>query len=219
MEKQPGRKLAKKPITKPKLKKPEKIEIKPTVKTIPADPVKEPIAEPLLEEPKKQPPKRKKKRKTTARPRKIRELTKKQQQFADKYIQLGNAERAAVEVGYSKAYARSSSYLLMENKGIARYIKDRMKELQRPEIAKEVEVLTYYTDLMRGKIKDQFDLDAPLCERTKGADALAKIYGSFSDKFKQKIEERKLKILEEKEGISGGDNEEVVIIDDIKDDE
>ena len=32
-------------------------------------------------------------------------LTKKQQDFADYYIELGNAEEAAIKAGYSKNYA------------------------------------------------------------------------------------------------------------------
>ena len=44
-------------------------------------------------------------------------LTKKQQDFADYYIELGSAEEAAIKAGYSKNYARASAYKLLANVG------------------------------------------------------------------------------------------------------
>lgn len=41
-------------------------------------------------------------------------------------------------------------------------------------IADGVEVMQYFTAVMRGEIKDQFELDAPLMERTKAAIELAR---------------------------------------------
>ena len=43
-----------------------------------------------------------------------------------------------------------------------------------PSIADAAEVMQYFTSVMRGEIKDQFGLDAPLAERTKAAVELAK---------------------------------------------
>ena len=42
------------------------------------------------------------------------------------------------------------------------------------KIADATEVMEYFTGVMRGDIKDQFDLDAPLSERTRCAQELAK---------------------------------------------
>ena len=41
-------------------------------------------------------------------------------------------------------------------------------------IASAAEVMQYFTAVMRGEVKDQFGLDAPLAERTKAAVELAK---------------------------------------------
>ena len=121
----------------------------------------------------------KKKRKAPAKERKP---TKQQMVFADKYIQLGKVEEAAREAGYSKTYARASAYKLLENVGIAKYIKQRMEELQKPTIASAEEVLEYLSRVMRNEEKDQFGLDAPLSERTRAAEDLGKRYALFVDK-------------------------------------
>lgn len=47
-----------------------------------------------------------------------RKLNPKQQAFADYYIEIGNAEEAALKAGYSKAYARGKAYTLLANVGI-----------------------------------------------------------------------------------------------------
>lgn len=104
--------------------------------------------------------------------------------------------RFLVECGQPKdAYAKLVEWE-MEQK-IRTYIpKDRslylcaMKLLQRPDIQKEywtqmeevrehdvadaTEVMMYFTQVMRGEIKDQFGLDASLSDRTQAAKELAK---------------------------------------------
>ena len=102
--------------------------------------------------------------------------------FADKYIQLGNIEEAAREAGYSITYARASAYKLLENIGIANYIKQRMDEIQKPTIASAEEVLEHLTGVMRGEIKDQFGLDASLADRNRAAELLGKRYALYTDK-------------------------------------
>ena len=46
--------------------------------------------------------------------------------------------------------------------------------LEEQSIADATEILQYFTAVMRGEEKDQFGLDAPLGERTKAAQELAK---------------------------------------------
>lgn len=55
-------------------------------------------------------------------------LSVKHRAFADNYIELGNAEQAAIKAGYSKTYARAQSYKLLENVGISAYINELMDE-------------------------------------------------------------------------------------------
>lgn len=111
-----------------------------------------------------------------------KKLTPKQKAFADYYIELGNAEQAAIKAGYSKKYARGNAHKLVANSCIKQYIDKRLKEIEDKRIAKGEEVLQYLTKVMRGEEKDQFGLDASLQDRTKAAELLGKRYRLFAEK-------------------------------------
>lgn len=68
-------------------------------------------------------------------------LTKKQQDFADYYIELGNAEKAAIKAGYSKSYARGNAHKLVANVSIKKYIDERMEKLASERIMSAQEIL------------------------------------------------------------------------------
>lgn len=111
-----------------------------------------------------------------------KKLTPKQKAFADYFIELGNAEQAAIKAGYSKKYARGNAHKLVANSGISKYIDKRMAQIESNRIAKGEEVLKYLTKVMRGEEKDQFGLDASLQDRTKAAELLGKRYRLFTEK-------------------------------------
>lgn len=48
------------------------------------------------------------------------------------------------------------------------------EELEPETVATAQEVMSYFTSVMRGEVKDQFGLEAPLSERTRAAQELAK---------------------------------------------
>jgi hypothetical protein len=50
----------------------------------------------------------------------------------------------------------------------------RIKAIKCAQVADEQEVLAYFTAVMRGQVLDQFGLEAPLQERTRAAECLAK---------------------------------------------
>lgn len=81
-------------------------------------------------------------------------LTKQQQDFADYYIKLGNAEEAAIKAGYSKNYARASAYKLLANVGIKKYIDERMKQLASERIMSAQEILERLSLIANAKIKE-----------------------------------------------------------------
>lgn len=68
-------------------------------------------------------------------------LTKKQQDFADYYIELGNAEKAAIKAGYSKSYARGNAHKLVANVSIKKYIDEKMEKLASERIMSAQEIL------------------------------------------------------------------------------
>ena len=101
-------------------------------------------------------------------------LTPKQKAFADEYLKCGNASEAARKAGYSERTARVIGQENLLKPAISAYIDERQKQIEDSRIASAAEIMQYFTSVMRGEIKDQFDLDPPLSERTKAAVELAK---------------------------------------------
>jgi len=118
----------------------------------------------------------------------MKELTQKQKQFVHKMIELGNQTKAyrAVYKGCkndSSACSIASDTLRKPN--VAAYYSKLLQEKEDAEIATADEVLKYFTGVMRGNIKDQFNLDASLQDRTEAAKQLSKRMGL--DKQVEKI--------------------------------
>lgn len=106
-------------------------------------------------------------------------LTINENKFIDEYIKTGNARQS-----YITAYAKDPENppsganvmcnRLLHKVYIANEIEFRANQLHDSSIADAKEIMQYFTDVMRGNVKDQFGLDAPLGERTKAAQELAK---------------------------------------------
>lgn len=101
-------------------------------------------------------------------------LTPKQKKFCDEYLKLGNATQAAKNAGYSEKTAYRTGADNLKVPHILDYINARQEQIASKDIADIEEIMKYLTDVMRGKIKDQFGLDASLSERTKAAQELLK---------------------------------------------
>jgi phage terminase small subunit len=119
------------------------------------------------------------------------------QDFADYYLQLGNAEQAAIKAGYSERYARGNAYKLVAHSGIRAYIEERLAKKDIKKIADQDEVLAFLTNVLRGEeteripmfAKDHFEMvdNTPsIKDRTKAAELLGKRYTLWTDK--QQIE-------------------------------
>ena len=121
-------------------------------------------------------------KKKSAPQRKPKSPSKQQMVFADKYIELGTIEKAAIAAGYSPKYAKTGACRLLDNVSIREYIDTKMAEISKPTIASADEVLEYLTRVMRGEEKDQFGLDASLADRTTAAEKIGKRYALFTDK-------------------------------------
>lgn len=112
----------------------------------------------------------------------IPKLTEKQKAFCEYYIKSLNATEAAKLAGYSEKTAYASGAENLRKPQIKQYIDSVMKNLQSERIADADEILQYLTDVMRGKVKDQFDMDASITDRTRAAELLGKRYRLFVDK-------------------------------------
>lgn len=107
-------------------------------------------------------------------------LSPKEDRFISLYIKYADATQAAKEAGYTvraEIKNKEAQYVKIGKKQLAKdYIRDeiayRSEEFRNAQIADTNEVLMYLTKVMRGEIKDQFGLDAPLAERTSAAKEL-----------------------------------------------
>ena len=102
--------------------------------------------------------------------------------FADYYIELDNAEKAAIKAGYSPKHARGNAHKLVAKSCIKKYIDERLEQIASERIAPAEEVLQFLTSTMRGEVKDQFGLDPTLSDRIKAAELLGKRYALFTYK-------------------------------------
>lgn len=122
-------------------------------------------------------------------------MSEKQRAFCDHYITSLNATEAAKLAGYSKKTARSMGCENLTKPNIKEYIELRLAELEEKRIADATEVLQYLTGVLRGEIKDQFDLDPSLQDRTKAAELLGKRYRLFIDKQETHVSTEPITIL------------------------
>ena len=104
-------------------------------------------------------------------------LTPIEQKFITNYIRTGLARDSLINTGLeldSLDKYTQQAYKIMRRPNVRAEIQRIMAELEQESVATAREVMEYFTSVMRGEIKDQFGLDAPLSERTKAAQEIAK---------------------------------------------
>ena len=102
------------------------------------------------------------------------QLTARQEAFCYYYVEMNNGLQAAIKAGYKSTTADQQASRLLTKDKVRKKIAELRAEQQKASIATAQEVMEYFTQVMKGEIKDQFGLDAPLAERTKAAQELAK---------------------------------------------
>lgn len=103
-------------------------------------------------------------------------LNERQKRFCEYYVACGNAAEAARKAGYSVKTARHQGYRLLTNEHIALYIRELTDGSREKRIAKAIEVLEFYTRVMRGEEKDIFDVGPTLDDRIKAASYLLRMH-------------------------------------------
>lgn len=104
-------------------------------------------------------------------------LTAKESAFVDFVIEEPNKTQAAIKAGYSKKSAYRIGCDNMKKPHILKAYNARLKEIEDARIAKAKEVMEFLTSVMRGEVKDQFNLDPTLSDRLDAAKQLQKRYG------------------------------------------
>lgn len=107
-------------------------------------------------------------------------LNKRQKDFCIYYVETGNAMESYRRAGYK---GKNDNTIAVSSHNLLRNVKvqEEIKRLQKPvlkeqekHIATSQEVMQFFTDMMNGKIKDQFGLDASNSDRIKAAQEIAK---------------------------------------------
>lgn len=106
-------------------------------------------------------------------------LNQRQLIFCEEYIKTNNATKAAIAAGYSEKTARSQGQRMLTFVDISAYIKTRLDEINREQIASTDEVMRFFTSVLRGTEKDQFGLDASLADRIKAGQEIVKRFDSI----------------------------------------
>lgn len=101
-------------------------------------------------------------------------LTPLQARFIDAYVETGNGKQSVIEAGYNSKQPAQMAQKLLNTPYINEEIRYRLEQHKSESIATADEIMQYFTDVMRGKLLDQFGLEASLAERTKAAQELAK---------------------------------------------
>ena len=137
-------------------------------------------------------------------------LTPKQKAFADEYLICGNATEAARKAGYNPKSARQIATENLAKPSISAYIAERQKQIEDSRIADVKVVMEFYSSVLRGEVKDQFDMDAALSDRLAAGRELMKRY--------EKADEQKarVRLLNAQVDKLTGNNQEVEDLEDIE---
>ena len=108
-------------------------------------------------------------------------LTPKQKAFADEYLICGNITEAAKKAGYSEKTAAVIGNENLKKPNVLEYIAERQKQIDDSRIADVKEVMEFYSSVLRGEVKDQFDMDAALSDRLAAGRELMKRYEKSDD--------------------------------------
>jgi phage terminase small subunit len=109
-------------------------------------------------------------------------LTEKQLAFCEFYIECGNATEAAKNAGYSKKTAYSVGSENLKKPEVSAYIENRLAEQRAKRIASADEVMEFFSAVMRGEVKDAFDLDPALDTRIAAGKEIMKRYNVAADR-------------------------------------
>lgn len=112
-------------------------------------------------------------------------LSAKESKFISLFIANGDVSRSLRESGLSWKNLSGKDYITDE-------ISYRLDMLKKETIADADEIMQYFTKVMRGEVRDQFGLDAPLSERTAAARELAKRIVDVTDDVDTSVPEIKV---------------------------
>lgn len=137
-----------------------------------------------------------------------KELTPKQKAFCDEYLIDLNGTRAykaTYKSVKSDAAARVNASRLLAKANAKEYIAEKMKKIQSEKTADLEEVIRFFSSVMRGEVKDQFDLDATISDRLSAGRELMRWYEKADGEEKDTGGITIINNIPRPEGADGGD--------------
>lgn len=125
-------------------------------------------------------------------------LTLQERQFCDHYVTCFKGTESAKVAGYTPSNAGRQATELLSRPHVEEYIKMRVHTMGAEKIAKEEEVLTFLTDVMRNDYQ-KANATRPFIprDRIQCAELLGKRYAMWTDKVEQTQEVRIVVDLED----------------------
>lgn len=108
-------------------------------------------------------------------------MTARQKKFAEYYAQTGNTVQSAIAAGYSDNYANSRAHEMLENVGVAAYIRELSEKAQDERILTAKERQAMLSDLARDDGQDAAD-------RIRAIDTLNKMTGEYTVKVEANVQ-------------------------------
>ena len=107
-------------------------------------------------------------------------ISEQEKKWAESYVRTLNLTQACRDAGFegNENALRQKGKRLVTKQPIQEYIKqilDKNRHEEERRIASMEEVMQFYSDVMNGKVKDQFGLEAQLSDRIKAAQSLDKV--------------------------------------------
>ena len=102
-------------------------------------------------------------------------MTPRQRKFAEHYAATGNVVQSAVAAGYSENYANGRAYELLENVGVASYLREITEKAQDERIMTAKARQMLLSDLAR-------DPEQAAADRIRAIDTLNKMTGEYVTK-------------------------------------
>lgn len=137
-----------------------------------------------------------------------KELTLKQKAFCDEYLIDLNGTRAykaTYKSVKSDAAARVNASRLLAKANAKEYIAEKMKKIQSEKTADLEEVIRFFSSVMRGEVKDQFDLDTAISDRLSAGRELMRWYEKADGEEKETGGITIINNIPKPEGADGGD--------------
>ena len=112
-------------------------------------------------------------------------LSVREQKCVAYYLEHGDPTKAVIDAKFNTTAPKQYARKLLAKPKIQKEVARQWDLFMNERIASSQEIMGFQTMVMRGLVKDQFGLDAPLSERTKAAQELAKRTIDVQNKAKQ----------------------------------